>query len=157
MCNATSSDLISQVVQQRVNGDEMFTAFEISLAVQDLAKSSGKEVERHRHMKDEIHSQLQTYVDSGLYKKEMWDVGAPAKAFLYYPVTKDPSGYVPLQRRGAQVKVASVSPIGLPAAVAGSDPAVAAAINDDGLIDRRTDARGSLVVPASLLRVAACS
>jgi hypothetical protein len=98
MCNPTSADLIYQIVQQRVQGDEMFTAFEISLAVQESAREQHQPVERHREMRGTIHQTLQTFVDSGVYQKELRDVGARDRAYVYFPTGSDVSNYMPLTR-----------------------------------------------------------
>jgi hypothetical protein len=99
MCSPTSQDIIHQIVQQRIQGDEMFTAFEISLAVQEACREKQLPVERHREMRGTIHDTLHTYLDNGLYQRSLQNVGAPEPAYVYYPQGGDPTKYVPLSRR----------------------------------------------------------
>jgi hypothetical protein len=99
MCNPESRELIHEVVTQRVQGDEMFTAFEISLAVQESARERGLPVERHRDMRGTIHEEMTTLLSGGLYQRSLQNVGAPEPAYVYYPQGGDPTQYVPLSRR----------------------------------------------------------
>jgi hypothetical protein len=141
MCSPDTAVLIKQVVTQRVDNDELFTAFDISLAVKELAKQAGQSPERHRDMKGAIHQEMSGYLATGVYRRELVDVGAPTKAFVYYPDGVDPNNYVPMTK----TKTVSVKP----------PPALPAATADDEDEDegdgRRVDARGSLSVPSHLV------
>jgi hypothetical protein len=145
MCHPATAALVKQVVTNRVDADEMFTAFDISLAVKEIAKKTGQQAERHRDMKGAIHAEMQNYLASGVYRRELVNVGAPTKAFLYFPDGADPSDYVPV---GHQKSVSTVQPAALP-----SPPPVATddSDDDDEGDGRRVDARGSLSVPSHLV------
>jgi bifunctional DNA-binding transcriptional regulator/antitoxin component of YhaV-PrlF toxin-antitoxin module len=77
-----------------------------------------------------------------VYRRELIDVGAPTKAFVYYPDGADPANYTPLSRGGKSVSV--IPQVALPAPAVDDD--------DDAEGDgRRVDARGSLTVPSHLI------
>lgn len=155
MLNTSTQNLIAEVVEEKVDNDEMFTAFEVSLEVQTRAKSRGETVERHGAMKDIIHQEMDRFLQHGVYEKALRDVGAPSQAFVYHPDGEDPSNYQPMARRGGGRKPA---PDPHPAAPA---VATAPAQTDKNLVPksatacaslgRHTDARGTLTIPAILM------
>jgi hypothetical protein len=162
MCNAATLDLIERVVDEKIQRDEMFTAFDVSLAVKDLARSEGVQEERHRHMKGAIHQEMDQYTATGHYQRTLQDVGAGTPAWLYFPATADPSQYVPQQRRDVPQQPATTptTPTVAPSAqpVAAGFAAVDPTDTDDGdqvdSVGRKPDARGTLTVPNALLRAA---
>lgn len=101
----TSISLIKEIIDLRFIGlKRMFTAFQVSLEVQEAAKENGVPVERHSEMREFIHKEIQSAIDSSQWQREKWDVGASEKAFLYYPIDADPNEYVPLSRQHANVE-----------------------------------------------------
>lgn len=163
MCNQASLDLIDEVVDQKVNQNEMFTAFDVSLAVKELAQQRGVTPERHRHMKGAIHQAMDQYTSSGLYARQLHDVGAPTQAFLYLPAGADPNNYVPQQRKDAPQPATTPAPAptatSAPAPATTTPPVGLSAIDtDDGdqtdTVGRKPDQRGTLTVPNYLLRAA---
>jgi hypothetical protein len=163
MCDAHTLDIIREVVNGFVDDDRMFSAFDVSLTVQRVARKRGEGVERHRDMKNSIHSEVQQYLDSNLYEKVLRDVGAPTKAFVYYPEGSDPGKYEALTRRDAAPAPAPSSPSVAPAASpAPSTTATGTAVADDDDDDEgdqkasghKADARGTLAVPSYLVRQA---
>lgn len=98
MCSQITLTRIQEVLEEKIDNDEMFTAFDISLIVKDMAKTAGETPERHRHMKNDVHKEMQNYLNSGIYTKSLWDVGAPSKAILYYPTGSNPAVYLPQRR-----------------------------------------------------------
>ena len=152
MCEPATTSLIQEVIEQKIGNDELFTAFDISLAVKELAISKSEPVERHRHMKRTIHETLEPYTRQGVYNIELWDVGAQTQANLYYPKGADPNTYVPVSRRDSKPDSTSTAAATAPISVA--DPAD----TDDGDgVDsggRKADKRGSLTIPCFLLRQA---
>lgn len=174
MCTADAEGFITHVVDQLINSDALFTAFDVSKKVQSLLVENKLPNERHRELKRRIHEEVDPYVSQGLYKQELHDVGADVKAFLYFPSGSDPSTYVPQPRndgtKQTQVKVQSTPQVASPVAASvvtavgppGSGLSISLTLdNDDGdevdKAGRDTDKRGSLSVPAFLLRAAGFS
>ncbi len=161
MLNTSTQNLIAEVVNSKVDKDEMFTAFEVSLEVQQRAKGRGEAVERHGEMKETIHQELDRFLQTGVFQRELRDVGAPSTAYVYYPDGEDPTNYQPMARRGDSRKPAAPS-----TAVTTGSPAVAVATaqtdknmvpklaTDCASLGRHTDARGTLTIPAILMLAA---
>jgi len=154
MCTAQTADLIADVVTAKVDNDEQFTAFDVSLDVKEQAKKEGVPVERHRQMKGTIHTEMDNYVANGLYEKTLVDVGAGSPAFLYHPTGSDPDDYTPRTRRDAKPTTKPTTP---PANVLG----LSIADDDDDDEDdgdtsnsknRKGDKRGTLGVPNVFVR-----
>lgn len=154
MCEPATANLIQEIIDRKINNNELFTAFDVSLAVKELASAKGEPVERHRHMKGTIHQTIEPFVQQGIYNSELWDVGAQTRAFLYYPNGADPNTYVPVARRNAKPAPQQSGSL-LP-----TTPGTLA--TDDGDFDdgdgidsgRKADKRGTLTVPNFLLRQA---
>src|SRR5262245_19074249 len=93
--DATTQDLINDVVTEFIEQGRMFTAFEVSLAVKDRGAPY-----RHRNMRDYVHEVVfRVGGDRGTYTRTLMDVGAPEQAWVYHPLTSNPYEYVPLDRR----------------------------------------------------------
>ncbi|MHA1948251.1 MAG: hypothetical protein ACW99G_02645 [Candidatus Thorarchaeota archaeon] len=168
MCTAQAEEFIVETVDEFVNGDILFTAFDISLKVQSKLASANLPRERHLHLKNQIHREVQPFVDQNLYEQTLHDVGAPSKAFLYHPIGVDANTYTPHKRNDGN-KQAPPAPVAIPTAK--PQPTVSTApqpqgfylANDEDDEDdgdgqdtsgRETDQRGSLTVPSFLLRIA---
>lgn len=155
MCDQTTQNLIAEVVEQFTDEDRLFTALDISKEVQERLKADGQfdfQSHRHKAIKNDIHRQLRTYVDNGLYHQELQDVGAPTKAFVYYPDGGDPNSYVSIARKDSQVTPSSAtvdSTVGTPVVNQSTSDDDEGDEKDSG---RTPDARGTLCVPAILLR-----
>lgn len=160
MCSPQHSELIQEVVDEYVNDDRAFTAFEVSLEVKKRADKAGLPKERHRHMRGVIHQCLQSFVNNGVYQQTLVDVGAPNRAYLYHPPTYDPSNYVPLSRNdqpqngsNAIINSGDVTDdddgsVGLAAA------SIVSATRATKSIGKIGDARGTVAVSATLLKKA---
>jgi len=149
MCSADTATLIAEVVDQKVDNDDMFTAFDVSLEVKALAKKEGLPVERHRHMRREIHNCMSRHVNGGTYESTTWDVGAPNPAILYFPTGGDPNEYKPQERdKKSQSNGHKPAQDGLFDASDDGDD------GDSGvdLKGRKPDARGTLAIPNSFIR-----
>lgn len=158
MCLASTSQLIFDVVTEFTGHNQAFTAFDVSREVQSRAKQDGKPVERHQHIKDDVHREIEQYVTQGIYVRVLHDVGAPTKAFLYHPAGYDPANYVPINR--SLVASAPVSVPVIAGSLAVATPAASATDDDDGDEQdkgRLPDARGTVCVPNYLLRAAGFS
>jgi hypothetical protein len=164
MCTPEAEVLIQEVVTTKVDGDEMFTAFDVSKTVQSRQEEDGAEIERHRHLKNTIHQEMQQYLDSGLYQKSLHHVGAQSPAYLYHPVGSDPENYVPQHRAAPQphhipTPVPPVGPIpdyvkletAVPYSTSPPLPHFGGQVagGQDGT---RGDARGTLAVPCTTIR-----
>jgi len=145
MCSQDTEALVVEVVTQKVDGDEMFTAFDVSKVVQARQEEDGVPIERHRNMKNVVHREMEQYVDSGIFEKTLHDVGAPTSAFLYHPVGTDPEDYVAQHRDVA----APPQP-----AVQYQVPMPQPPQNVSGQNGSRGDARGTLAVPCDTIRAA---
>jgi len=157
MCDSTTISLIDEVVSQKVSDGEMFTAYDVTLAVQELLKKSGlfdHTQHRHKYIKNDVHRSAETAVLSGQYSRNLQNVGAPTPANVYFPIGKDPSNYVPLTRTDAPQSQKQDSSVAGPHTI--TIPALMAPeVDDDGdgsFVDRKPDARGTICVPAFLLR-----
>ncbi|RDJ35076.1 MAG: hypothetical protein DWQ19_09580 [Crenarchaeota archaeon] len=146
MCNSATLSLIRQEVEQKVQLGVLFTAFDVTLAVQETLKGQGQydpSCHRHRYLKNDVHRVVSEIAGSS-YDRKLQDVGAPSEAYVYFPIGADPASYVPLQRKDSPVDNA-VGPYSIDIPV----PAIIATNNGDG---HTVDARGSLTIPAALMR-----
>lgn len=141
-------DTIREVVQEFTDQNKMFTAYDVSVATRVRATAKGLPFVRHNDMKEEIHKAMDQFLMCDAYDKSLQDVGAPTKAFVYFPKDgTDPANYVPQLRSGPTPT--SAAPVVTPAA---ATPA-AANDSDDG-DGRKPDARGTVCIPNYLLRTA---
>jgi hypothetical protein len=94
---------VEQIVQEKCQAGEMFTAFDISVE----AKRRGSQ-ERHRDMKVVVHHCFDQGIMGPAYQRNLIPIpGVPAKAWLYYHYQSDPYSYqaqarsqAPTKRRG---------------------------------------------------------
>lgn len=159
MCSANVRSVINSIVSSKVSSNELFTAFEISLLVQNYLKSQqifDSTEHRHQILRNDVHQEINRHLVAGTYDRNSQDVGAPTDAFVYFPIGADPSTYVPLKRKDAPV--VSANPFVIDTSVKVSTPvysvnAAPAPDVDDG-DGRKPDARGTVCVPNHLLRSA---
>lgn len=130
---SNSVNLIHEVIDQKVENNEMFTAFDISKQVQTLQKERNLPFERHSLMKDDIHQVMKHWL-SEHYEKTTIDVGEHIRPILYYPQNADPTTYV----NQNHIDVVQVN-------VPVQQPQLA-------VTNYHPDARGTLCVPAELVR-----
>lgn len=86
--------VIEDEVKIWMDSERMFTAYEISRAV----KTKGVGL-RHREMKETIHAAIYRR-RSRSYSRTLIDVGAPERAWVYHPMSKNPHQFRPLERVG---------------------------------------------------------
>lgn len=167
MCDAATQGVISSVVSSKVAAGEMFTAYDVSLAVQESLKQSrafNPSTHRHRHIKSDVHAAVEAACQGGQYDRNLQNVGAPTPAWVYYPIGGDPASYVPIPRNDGPAPAPVVAadpytiqiPAPTPAQVANLPAPDPADSNDGDGVDfsRSPDSRGTLTVPAYLLRQA---
>lgn len=107
MCDSATQSVIEDVVTQKVTNSEMFTAFDVTVAVQNRLKTAGSfdpAQHRHRNLRNDVHSAVDrittslAQVGQNAYDRQLQDVGAPEQAYVYYRVGSDPANYVPMTR-----------------------------------------------------------
>ena len=170
MCSPNVSLAIDDVINQKISSNLVFTAFDVSLEVQSLLKARGEfdaTQHRHRHLKDDVHRAITSYLNSGFYDRVLQDVGAPAQAYVYFPQGVDPTTYVPQKRNDTPV-VSDPYSIPIPSSLVTPAAPVSAVSstpvqsngnsndNDGDAADhgRQPDARGTLCISSVLLRAA---
>ena len=168
MCDMLTRSTIQEVVNMKSQANEMFTAFDVSLKVQEVLKNRkafDHSQHRHRDLKNDVHDICQNSMVVTNYNRVLRDVGAPTPAWVYYPNGSDPANYVPRVRNDApSAAVVALTPVGtfssiqIPAisTVPAGTP-VLVSTNDDDCQNRAPDTRGTLTVPATLLRKAGFS
>lgn len=134
------SAVIREVVKEFVQADKMFTAYEVSKAVQER----GVRV-RHLNLKDEVHQVIHEEAMPQNYTRMLVDVGEPVQPWLYYPMSADPWKWEPLSRNNAQQQ----QPLMLPAIQAVPLAITGTALPADAY---GLDARGRLCIPIKLLK-----
>jgi len=88
---AADRQIVEEIVEEWVRGENMFTAFDVSLE----AKRRGAQC-RHRDMKPAIHEQMRYNRD---YTRQQIQInGASGRPYLYFLVGADPDEYEPLDR-----------------------------------------------------------
>jgi bifunctional DNA-binding transcriptional regulator/antitoxin component of YhaV-PrlF toxin-antitoxin module len=141
--------LAKEVVHEKVTSNKLFTAFEISLEVQEKARQQGVSVERHRDMKSEIHEAIAVYsvINGGTYDRTLMDVGAPGNvsAWVYHPENVDPyKEYKPLDR----------TPFDNPQMIPTAQPVVTATAIPVKLPDgaHKIDSQGRICFPVEMVK-----
>jgi hypothetical protein len=159
MCSPQSADVVREVVSEFVDDDRLFTAFDVSKEVQKRLTDRNLPFERHRHLKGTIHQELEQFTQTGVYERQLHDVGAPTQAFLYFPPNTDPNDYVPQDRPQKAVQT-TTAPVGTPHPA--TNKLTLATDDDDDEGDekdtgRTPDNRGTLGVPGYILTAAGFS
>lgn len=147
---------IQQVVDDKVQKNEMFTAFDVSRAVQHLGHR-----ERHNNMKDVVHDYFlqgniqgydRTLVTVVAGKPDAWvyhPVGVDATTYQpsYQPLPAAVSGMTPQNYYGSQGTVA-------PSGATASTPSISSVTFSPPAKGKthRPDKRGAITVPAKLIR-----
>ena len=98
MCSQTNLERVREVVRRKVSQKQLFSAFDVTLEVQELAEEAGETPELHRELRGAIHRELASYLEDGAYVRHLWDFrqddGALYSALLYRPVGAAPTSYV---------------------------------------------------------------
>jgi hypothetical protein len=97
MCDILSQRTVEEVIREKVDRGEMFTAFEVSLEAQKRGVA-----ERHRHLKHVVHQCFESGQMGGFYTRTLTLIpGAPQAAFLFHRTADDPAAFRPLDRSPA--------------------------------------------------------
>jgi hypothetical protein len=89
MCDQQTRDTLEQIVNDKVNNREMFTALDITRAAQGQGIQA-----RHRDLKNDIHGILRNVVGNVYSRTLIQIAGVTEKPMLYYPAGTDPDTYV---------------------------------------------------------------
>lgn len=147
MCDSTTMGHIEEVVQEFVDDQRMFTAYDVTIRVREIV---GRSVQvRHNDIKNDIHREMAQHLD-GDWQKTLCDVGAPVPAFVYYHFMSDPNSYEPHKRSDSQQATATSSG-------ASSTPVQQAIADSDSITvgssdSFNVDGRSRLLIPASYMK-----
>jgi hypothetical protein len=139
-------DLVAQVVEENVDNEVLFTAWDVTLAANAKAKKQGIDGERHKNIKRKVHEIMNDYVFDGTYLRTYGDAGEnrDVQAFIYHPVGTDIEDYLSSKRT---VAVNVKTPVTkAPIAKKAKDLAIAGRAVPDN--------RGRICVPAKVVREA---
>lgn len=84
MCSVAYASIIGEVVEEYVAGRKLFTALQVSRAVQTKAQAAGHPFEPHRNLRDTIHGEMSNYIGSD-YRKTRVEIPNVGEAILFYP------------------------------------------------------------------------
>ncbi|MEK6234173.1 MAG: hypothetical protein N2C14_05650, partial [Planctomycetales bacterium] len=107
--------------------------------------------ERHRNMKSHVHEVI-AELGGDDYSRTLMDVGAPAQAWVYHPLTSNPYRYRPLDRSDHDDPVEQdedALPSGLRNPVPLADQSATLASAEDGAYG--TDSQGRLVIGSEMI------
>lgn len=88
MVDAATRKLVEDIVQERVQANVMFTAFDITTEARRRGGNA-----RHGEVRDLVHEIFQTGRMGSAYNRSTIDVGAPTRPFLYHHFNIDPATY----------------------------------------------------------------
>jgi retron-type reverse transcriptase len=88
MADAATKQTIEVLALERVKAGEMFTAFDITLAVRKIGGNV-----RHNEVRDVVHELYERGRMGAAYTRSLIDVGSPTKPYLYHRYSDDPSSY----------------------------------------------------------------
>lgn len=149
-------DWIGEIVKAFAEQKRMFTAFDVSRAVQMKGADNDPivRVPRHLMLKHCVHAAIAQFTSSGEYLRELQDVGAAEMAFVYYPAGGDPSTYVPMQRPTATADtVAVASAVAATMLQPADDPKPEAPVDAPPAVDTEKVA-GRMNIPSHVVKAA---
>lgn len=88
MADAATEQLVTAIVQDRVQSGIMFTAYDVTVE----ARRRGGNV-RHNDVRDLVHELFENGRMGATYNRSLIDVGAPTKPWLYHHFNDDPVNY----------------------------------------------------------------
>lgn len=158
MVDFDTQTCIDTVISQKVQAEELFTAFDISNAVKVMLRNLGTfngSIHRHKVMRDDVNLAL-NYVmgdfNSFNYIRTLCDVSSTEKAFVYHPANVSASTYVGVGVINPVPVSHNVNPTAVNAQVA-----TTSIVNNSTSDVKMPDARGTLCVPSQLLKDAGFS
>jgi hypothetical protein len=139
MCDFATQQLVQQTVSDRVQKNEMFTAFDVTVAVRKQISARVY----HNDVKKEVHKLYDSGVMGPDYTRSMAvNLNVNPQPFLYHPMSADPTEYG--QQNPPQVNTNVTS----------SDNNNDEEEDEDDLVEKtyKVDARQTLCIPALFLR-----
>jgi RNA-directed DNA polymerase len=88
MADAATKRMVEALVDEKVKVGEMFTAFDVTLAVRKIGGSV-----RHQEVRDLVHEIYENGRMGAAYTRSLIDVGAPTKPYLYHRYSDDANSY----------------------------------------------------------------
>lgn len=88
MADAATKRMVEALVEERVKAGEMFTAFDITLAVRKIGGNV-----RHHEVRDLVHELYEHGRMGAAYTRSLIDVGSPTKPYLYHRYSDDANTY----------------------------------------------------------------
>ena len=160
-----TTDYIKEVIEENIEAGIMFTAFDVAQKVWKYQKEDGEATQRYRDIKSDIHAEALSHFDNGSSGANSFGPGSSqndfdgdyldrklidvmdngVKAFVYYTEGQDPNDYVSSQKPASNAN--SVQPT----TSTQTTPVIPTASTTDSF-KRNVDKRGTLTVPARLLR-----
>jgi hypothetical protein len=158
--DAAIQQVAEQVVDDKVQAGEMFTAYDVTLEV----RNRGHRAKHNGGIKELVHDLFGQGRMTPDYTRTLINLpGAPIQPWCYHPITSDPTLYAPKTAANPAAVASAVSSFyAQPNAVPDDDDSVPSTApagvissvspaNGDG---RKPDARGTVCVPAKSLRAA---
>src|SRR5437763_13803578 len=88
MADAATQRMVEALVAEKVKAGEMFTAFDVTLAVRKIGGSV-----RHQEVRDLVHDIYEKGRMGAAYTRSLIDVGSPTKPYLYHRYSDDAASY----------------------------------------------------------------
>jgi bifunctional DNA-binding transcriptional regulator/antitoxin component of YhaV-PrlF toxin-antitoxin module len=167
-----TTDYIKEVIEENIEAGIMFTAFDVAQKVWKYQKEDGETTQRYRDIKSDIHASALKHFDNGssgansfgpganqsdfdgdslfvvrfyLDRKLIDVMGNGVKAFVYYTEGQNPSDYVSSQKPASNADSGQST-------TSTQTTSVNPSVSTTAGFKRNVDKRGTLTVPAKLLR-----
>jgi retron-type reverse transcriptase len=88
MADAATRRMVEQIVEENVAHGDMFTAFDVTLAVRKIGGNV-----RHQEVRDLVHELYEQGRMGAAYTRSLVDVGAPTRPYLYHRYSDDAASY----------------------------------------------------------------
>jgi hypothetical protein len=143
MCDSATQQVIEQVVSDKVQKNELFTAFDVTTAVRK--QQSGRVF--HSEVKKAVHKLYDSGVMGPDYTRSVAvNLNVSPQPFLYHPMSADATEYGQVNPTVAGPTVADVT--------SDDDSDEDEEDDGDGVKSCKVDGRNTLCIPAPLLRSA---
>jgi hypothetical protein len=153
-----NKELIAEAGKLLVDGNFLFTAYELSQDVQAIQKEREMAFERHLHMREDVHAEMDRYVTAGTYAVSLITIPeAPVPVNVYHPIGIDPHDHKPLkdQRQARALNPSIISTITAQVQASASVQTVPSPLPTQVsyvIQNRNADARGTVCVPNQMIR-----
>lgn len=86
--------LVKALLDQLIIQSKEFTAYDVTLALRAVFPETEKEILHVSGVREEVHLQMDPYLQNGLYQRRMESFDGSTSAFLYYPTSSLPSSSI---------------------------------------------------------------